>query len=63
MRQWTNNIIHYKDGNSGYMRAYNVVVKGAAASTGTLIHEVMHSVDFAVSPPPYLFPLASGMTG
>ena len=49
MRQWTNNIIHYKDGNDAYMRAYNVVVKGAAASTGTLIHEVMHSVDRGVS--------------
>lgn len=45
MRQWTRNIIHYKEAGSPYSFAGFIGIFSTTFSTGIFIHEISHAVD------------------
>ena len=48
MRQWVNNVVHYKSGGGAYAIGNDVVFFGGSMSTAVMIHEATHCVDGSV---------------
>ncbi|KAH8889465.1 hypothetical protein GQ53DRAFT_869876 [Thozetella sp. PMI_491] len=46
MRQWVNNVVNYNSGGGAYAYGSDIAFYGADTTTGTMIHECTHTVDF-----------------